>query len=126
MKLVPGKDAWRIPKNKVFVVTLRMLRMNRSKVVGSFIAKSRLLVLGHMDPQLGEFRTDAPAAAPVAIQLIRITAASLKWTGMVFDVKTAFLSWKACERKLDVRAPRDGLHRAARREQLPHWPCSRS
>ena len=38
----------------------RMVRTNKSKEAMKLIAKSRLVVPGHLDPQLGDYRTDSP------------------------------------------------------------------
>ena len=109
VRLVPEQQVSRIPRSKTIIAPLRMMHTNSSEAVDLLLAKSRLIVPGHLDPQLGEFRTDAPTTTPVAIRLLITTAVSLKWGGKVFDVRTAFLSGNAQERELYARAPRDGL-----------------
>ena len=56
------------------------------------IAKSRMVIPGHEDPQFGLFRTDAPTTSPLAVLVCATIAVSLDWGFEVFDVSTAFLS----------------------------------
>ena len=72
-------------------------------------AKSRLVVPGHKDPDLGEFRTDSPTTSTLAVQVTAAIAVSMDWEGETFDVSTAFLSGKETTRNVYVRAPKDGL-----------------
>ena len=88
---------------------MRFVRTNRSKNPEVLEAKSRLIVPGHLDPQLGTFRTDSPTTSPLAISLCVTVAVSKKWEGVTFDVSTAFLSGQPTTRKVYIRAPKEGL-----------------
>ena len=81
-------------------------------------AKSRLVIPGHLDPQLGEFRTDSPTTSALAISMCTAIAAPLGWQGQTFDVATAFLSGEKTERQVYIRAPRDGLPATADSEAV--------
>ena len=72
-------------------------------------AKSRLVIPGHLDPQIGLFRIDAPTTSPLAVMVCATIAISLDWSFEVFDIMTAFLSGMRMERELYVRAPTEGL-----------------
>ncbi|CAE8672228.1 unnamed protein product [Polarella glacialis] len=105
MKILTSEEAKKVPKEKIFQLPLRMVRTNKAKltdgVLADLVAKSRLVVPGHVDPEVGEFRTDAPTTHPVAVSLTATIAASLRWSAWTFDVQTAFPVY--------VRAPTDGL-----------------
>ncbi|CAE8702081.1 unnamed protein product [Polarella glacialis] len=113
MKILTPEEAKKVPKEKIFQLPLRMVRTNKAKmtdgVLADLVAKSRLVVPGHVDPEVGEFRTDAPTTHPVAVSLTATIAASLQWSAWTFDVQTAFLSGNATSREVYVRAPKDGL-----------------
>ena len=88
---------------------MRILRVNKSKIAGDLIAKSRIIIPGHRDPQLGLYRTDAPTTSLIALYLTVLLAVSKGWVGCTFDVTTAFLKSEKMERVIHVRAPRTGL-----------------
>ena len=102
--------ARQVDRSLVFRAPLRMVRANKSKEAMKLIAKSRLVVPGHLDPQLGDYRTDSPTVASVA----EIICAMKKWSGWFFEVSTAFLSGKNATRQILVKAPgrfaRSGRH----------------
>ena len=108
VRILDKNEARKVPKSKVFRLPLRYVRTNKGGLQG-LIAKSRLVAPGHEDPQLGQFRTDAPTTTPLANTLTKIVAASWKWKVWCFDVETAFLSGKATSREVYVRAPKEGL-----------------
>ncbi|CAJ1408326.1 unnamed protein product [Effrenium voratum] len=101
--------AWQVDRSLVFRTPLRMVRTNKSKEAMKLIAKSRLVVPGHLDPQLGDYRTDSPTVASVAARMTKIICAMKKWSGWFFDVSTAFLSGKNATRQILVKAPPEGL-----------------
>ena len=109
VRILEPEEASKVRKSLIFQVPLRVIRTNRGKlvngVVDKLMAKSRLVAPGHMDPQLGELRTDSPTTQPLAVALTATVAALLGWSGFTFDVMTAFLSGKATEREVYVRAP---------------------
>lgn len=109
---VAAEEAHKIPKDCVFKIPLRYVRVNKNKEMNALskvMAKSRLVVPGHADPHLGDYRTDAPTVNPVAVRLLKTLAVTRKWTVMIFDVSTAFLSGNPTSRKVYVRAPMEGL-----------------
>lgn len=83
--------------------------MNKSKDPKVIQAKSRIVIPGHTDPGLGEFRSDSPTTTPTAIRMMKSLCVSRHWTSYVFDVATAFLSGKNTNRLVYVRAPKEGL-----------------
>ena len=101
--------ARQVDRSLVFRAPLRMVRTNKSKEAMKLIAKSRLVVPGHLDPQLGDYRTDSPTVASVAVRMTKIICAMKKWSGWFFDVSTAFLSGKNATRQILVKAPPEGL-----------------
>ena len=110
MRRVPPEEERNIPKSKIFRSPLRMVRVNKSGgVLLPLIAKSRLVVPGHLDPGLGMFRTDAPTTSLTATRLAKAVAAGRGWAGWAFDVSTAFLSGDPTQREIYVRAPAEGL-----------------
>ena len=99
-----------VPPSCIFRAPLRMLRVNKAaSPLLPLVAKSRLIVPGHLDPHLGEFRTDSPTCPQAAVRAAKAIAAARGWGGVTFDVTTAFLSGKETSRKLYIRAPREGL-----------------
>lgn len=60
-------------------------------------AKSRLVVLGYMDPQLETIPRDSPTLNRSSRMLVLQLISSMCWTLMSFDVKAAFLQGKTQE-----------------------------
>ena len=85
------------------------VRVNKGVLDGVLKAKSRMVIPGHLDPHLGEYRSDAPTTAWVAVQMAKCIATSRSWRATCFDVSTAFLSGKEVKREVYIRAPVDGL-----------------
>ena len=52
-----------VPKDKIFSSPLRFDRTNEGEKTKVLKAKSRLVVPGHKDPDLGEFRTGSPTTS---------------------------------------------------------------
>ena len=89
---------------------MRIVRVNKAaEKLAPLVAKSRLIIPGHLDPEIGTYRTDSPTAATMTTRLVKILAASRGYQIYIFDVSTAFLSGKATEREIYVRAPTTGL-----------------
>lgn len=112
VQVVPKSEEKNVSKDSVFKIPLRWVRTNKSKeldAASSLLAKSRLVIPGHADPHLGDFRTDSPTTNPVAVRLLKILAMTRSWTVMIFDVSTAFLSGNPTSRLVYVKAPSDGL-----------------
>ena len=86
---------------------MRYVRTNRGRT--SLEAKSRIIIPGHLDPQLGSYRTDSPTTSWLAVLTMISVALCNGMMGSVFDVKTAFLSGSPLDREVYVRAPADGL-----------------
>ena len=104
------EEAMKVPRSCVFKAPLRVLRVNkRGGVLLPLIAKSRIIVPGHLDPHLGDFRTDAPTCAPTAVRMAKVISASRGWSAVTFDVTTAFLQGKKISRQLYIKAPHEGL-----------------
>ena len=103
------EEASKVPKEAIFKIPLRVVRVNKSKDPKVLQAKSRVVIPGHMDPGLGEFRSDSPTTTPTAIRLMKSLCVTFRWACYAFDVATAFLSGKNTDRLVYVRAPADGL-----------------
>ena len=97
-----------IPRSRIFAVPARVVRTNK-KPAGEpgLTPKSRIVLPGHLDPDMGMIRTDAPTTQMSAVRLAISLGLQLDWSFLLFDVSTAFLSGKAVDRDLYVRPPRD-------------------
>ena len=107
--VVPLQEERKIPRYKIFTAPMRYVRTNKAEDPSEVEAKSRLVDPGHLDPQLGLYRTDAPTTTGLAVFLCALIAVCLSLDGWVFDVRTAFLSGGKIEREAYVRAPKEGL-----------------
>ena len=74
-------------------------------------SKSRIIFLGHLDPLIGTYRTDAPTTYCVKVQVAVALAVSLDMSGETLDVSAAFLSGMPIERSIHVRVLSNGLQR---------------
>lgn len=107
---VPPAEAARIPKWEIFRSPLRWVRTNKSgNLMLPLVAKSRLVIPGHLDPQLGSFRSDSPTVALQSVRIAKALAQHRGWECDSFDVTTAFLSGEKTSRNIHVRAPEGGL-----------------
>ena len=93
----------------MFSSPLRYVRTNKGSKTNELKPKSRIVVPGHTDPELGEFRTDSPTTSTLAVQAAATIAVSKDWEGEPFDVSTAFISGKETARNVYVRPPTEGL-----------------
>ena len=110
IKRVSPAEAAKVPRSMIFKAPLRMVRTNKAASPAiPMIAKSRLVVPGHLDPHLGEFRTDSPTCPATAVRAAKTVAAARGWEAVTFDVTTAFLSGKPTSRKIYIRPPSEGL-----------------
>jgi len=99
VKRVPDHEIGKIDKRKVFKIPLRWVRTNKSKeaeAASQLLAKSRLVIPGHADPGLGEYRTDAPTTNPVAVRLLKTLAVTRSWGVKVFDVRQSHKPRSVC------------------------------
>ena len=114
VRRVPRSEEKDVPRQHIFRAPLRMVRTNKTgALLLPLVAKSRLVVPGHRDPHLGQFRTDSPTASLVAVRLTKAIAVARKWNFHCFDITTAFLSGEATQRNIYVRGPPEGLPAAA-------------
>ena len=101
--------------DRIFSVPSRFVRTNKSKSDDELLAKSRLVLPGHVDPDKskpledGGFRTDAPTAPQLGLHILLSKAVRNRWRLRTFDVKTAFLSGEEHGREIYFRPPREGL-----------------
>ena len=80
---------------------LRWVRTNKSgNLLLRLVAESRLVIPGHLDPQLGSFRADSPTASLQAARLTKAAAQQKQWTIDSFDATTAFLSGEKTTRRM--------------------------
>ena len=107
--IVPAGEERNIPSELIIAAPMRFVRTNRGKESDELEAKSRLVIPGHTDPQLGLYRTDAPTTSHLAVMMCAIVSVALEWSLETFDVTTAFLSGMAMSRELYTKAPAEGL-----------------
>ena len=95
---VKPEDVRKVPRHQIFKAPLRMVRTNKAAAATlPLVAKSRLVVPGHRDPGLREFRTDAPTVGATATKIAKAIAQARRWVIWAFDVTTAFLSGERTE-----------------------------
>ena len=105
---ISPEQAKRIPRSRVFAIPARLVRTNKVQAgEKGLTAKSRIVLPGHLDPDMGTIRTDAPTTQMSAVRLAVAIGLMHGWDFLLFDVSTAFLSGKAVDRDLYVRPPRD-------------------
>ena len=75
-------------------------------------AKSRLVVLGYLDPELESIPRDSPTLGRQSRMLILQLIASCQWSLMSFDIKAAFLQGKTQENRQLGIEPVPELRRA--------------
>ena len=103
-------EASKVPRWEIFRSPLRWVRTNKSgNLLLPLVAKSRLVIPGHLDPQLGSFRSDSPTVSLQGVRLAKTLSQHRKWECESFDVTTAFLSGESTTRKIHVKAPEGGL-----------------
>ena len=73
--------------------------------------KARLVVGGHVDPDLSEMKahSDSPTVSRAALMLILQVATSRHWTASAGDVQAAFLNGLELRRELYMELPRSGV-----------------
>ena len=109
----------KVPRHQIFKAPLRMVRTNKAAAATlPLVAKSRLVVPGHRDPDLGGFRTDAPTVGATATKIAKAIAQARGWVLWSFDVTTAFLSGERTDREIYVRAPPEGLPKTKQMEAV--------
>ena len=107
-RLTP-EEVFKVDKRLIFKAPARIVRVNKGALEGILRAKSRMVIPGHLGPHLGEYRSDAPTTAWVAVQMAKCIAANRSWSASSFDVSAAFLSGKEVRREVYIHAPMDGL-----------------
>ena len=102
------QSARAIPRQRIFKVPARVVRTNKA-LAGSkeLSAKSRIVLPGHLDPDGGLVRTDAPTTQMSAVRMAIVLGLSKGWKFLLFDVATAFLSGREVDRDLYVKPPPD-------------------
>ena len=76
--------------------------------------KARLVVGGHLDPDIGEVKTDAPTISRLGLLTILQVVASHQrdekpWTASAGDVSAAFLNGQPIKRLLYMKQPKTGF-----------------
>ena len=82
---------------------MRHVRTARRKV-DSVQPKGRLIIPGHLDPQIGTWRTDASTTSWVSVQIAVTISASLNISGETIDVSAALLSRMPIDRSTHISA----------------------
>jgi len=104
----PAEEA-SVSKDKILSAPMRHVRTNQDKTAENLEAKSRVVLPGHLDPQLGAFRTDSPTTSWMAVVLVTLVGLCHDMEAEIFDVASAFLSGMELDREVYCRAPADGL-----------------
>ena len=103
-----ASEAKKIPRERIFAIPARLVRINKAQPgQAGLMAKSRIVLPGHLDPDMGNVRTDAPTTQMSAVRLAITLGMKFGWGFLLFDVSTAFLSGKTVDRDLYVKPPRD-------------------
>ena len=64
VRRLTDEEASKIDKRLIFRAPARMLRVNnKGALEGILRAKSRFIIPGHLDPHLGNYRSDSPTTA---------------------------------------------------------------
>ena len=75
--------------------------------------KARLVISGHMDPDIGSLETDAPTINRLSVMtLLQLVASRRKshgWEASAGDITAAFLNGDRLEREIYLKQPRTGL-----------------
>eukprot|EP00439_Symbiodinium_sp_Y106_P070485 s391_g12.t1 len=101
-------EAKTVSPRRIFRVPARVVRVNKAPAgTKDLLAKSRIVLPGHLDPDVGSLRTDAPTTQMAAVRMATSIGLSRGWKFLLFDVSTAFLSGKEVNRDLFVRPPND-------------------
>ena len=102
-----------VPKDKVInpkrILSTRFVLTNKGgPELKEAILKARLILGGHMDPDMGKYATLAPTAALLAHNLINWVAVQKQWVVNYEDVSSAFLQGKPLpkEREVYIRLPK--------------------
>ncbi|CAL1153094.1 unnamed protein product [Cladocopium goreaui] len=102
-----------VPKDKVInpkrILSTRFVLTNKGgPELKDAILKARLILGGHMDPDMGKYATLAPTAALLAHNLINWIAVQKQWVVNYEDVSSAFLQGKPLpkEREVYIRLPK--------------------
>ena len=103
-----ASEARKIPRERIFAIPARLVRINKAQPgQAGLMAKSRIVLPGHLDPDMVNVRTDAPTTQMSAVRLASTLGMKFGWGFLLFDVSTAFLSGKTVDRDLYVKPPRD-------------------
>ena len=78
VQTVPENEAKNILRDQILPIPARSMRVNKDKTGDSIIAKSRLVVPGHLAPK-GQVRTDAPVAPQIRLHICCMLAAVFSW-----------------------------------------------
>ena len=104
VKVVSVHRAKEIPKERI--LPTRFILTNKDDTGKTLICKARLVCGGHLDPDIGLLRTDAPTADTMGVNLVFLLAASRKWVLQGGDISTAFLSGVFDHRSLFLKPPK--------------------
>ena len=107
IEVLSEREAKSVPRDRVLPGRSRIVRTDKAAPGEPLNARSRIVVPGHLDQDLGEFRNDAPTAPQAAIHLLMMLAATWRWVISAFDVEAAFLNGVALKRVLYARPPMD-------------------
>ena len=125
IRIATPEEEAKATRDKVISAPMRHVRTNKDTAAETLEAKSRMVIRGDLDPQLGSFRTDAPTVAWMAVFLVAVVGLSRDMEAEVFDVAAAFLSGVALDREIYCRAPAEGLPAACGWPQVPPYTLLR-
>ena len=93
-------EAQKVDRARILPGRARVVRTNKAKPHQGLDPRSRIVVPGHLDQDLGTFRNDAPTAPQLSLFLALSVASSKKWKLSAFDVEAAFLNGVPLAREL--------------------------
>ena len=74
VRFLTPDEARRVPKNQIIRSPMRIVRTNKAADrLSPLVAKSRIVILGCMDPEVGQHRTDSPTASVMSTRLLKQT-----------------------------------------------------
>ena len=107
IEVVHPNEVPKIPRERILPGRARLVRTMKEQPGQEPQPRSRIVVPGHLDQDLGQFRNDAPTAPQIALHLLFSAAATFRWVLHAFDMEAAFLNGENMERLLYARPPQD-------------------
>ena len=92
IEVLTPEQATDVPPERILPGRARMVRTDTAAPGEPLQARSRIVVPGHRDQDLGSFRSDAPTAPQLAIHLLLRLTATFRWALQRVDVEATCLN----------------------------------